>query len=55
MKKILTFILALASTPVFSHSGHLMNESVHGFLHVEHIFVLIASALIAFVVYRKGK
>lgn len=52
MKKLLTSTLLavaspLVSTTALAHSGHLANESMHGFLHVEHITVLSAIAVIA--------
>ena len=55
MKNLPTNVLSLAallltSTTVFSHTGHLANEAVHGFLHVEHIMVFAAIGVIAYVV-----
>jgi len=50
MKKSLTTILLLASTSAVAHPGHLTNESVHSFLHTEHIVALAALGAIAFVV-----
>ena len=48
MKKLLTTILLLSSTPVLAHPGHLTNESVHSFLHTEHIIMLAAVGLVAY-------
>jgi len=48
MKKSLTTILLLLSTSVLAHPGHLTNESVHSFLHTEHIVMLAAVGLIAY-------
>ena len=59
MKKLLTSKLLMATlsqvatTPLIpatalAHSGNLSNETVHGFLHVEHIIGLVA---IGFIVY----
>jgi hypothetical protein len=48
MKKLFLTILSLLPTTTFAHSGHLPNEAVHGFLHVEHIVVIAAIALIAY-------
>ena len=53
MKKLLVSKLSLTlllpvSTSALAHTGHLANESVHGFLHVEHIIMLAAFALIVY-------
>jgi hypothetical protein len=50
MKKLILTILSLLPTTAFAHSGHLPNETVHGFLHIEHIIALAAIALIAYLV-----
>ena len=61
MKKLLTSKLLMATlslvatTALFpattlAHSGHLSNETVHGFLHVEHIIALVAVGLITYFV-----
>lgn len=50
MKKILTTALLLTSTSAMAHVGHMTNESVHGFLHIEHIIILAAAGLTAYVV-----
>jgi len=49
MKSLLIVILTLTSTTALAHSGHLPNESVHGFLHIEHIIVLAAFGLVALI------
>lgn len=54
MKKLLVSNLSLAllllvSTSALAHTGHLSNEPVHSFLHVEHIIILAAFALIIYV------
>ena len=51
MKKLLVSKLSLTlllpvSTSALAHTGHLSNESVHGFLHVEHIIMLAAAGLL---------
>lgn len=53
----LFFTLAsLVSAPAFAHGGHLANDSVHGFLHVEHIVALLAAGLAVFLVKQfRGK
>mgnify|MGYP000471533422 CR=1 FL=1 len=53
MKKLFTasfllIVLSLSSMTVFAHSGHLSKESIHSFLHVEHIIVLAAFGLVVF-------
>jgi len=55
MKKLLTFKLLLAtlflvSTSALAHTGHLSNDAVHGFLHIEHIIMLATVGLIAYAV-----
>ena len=49
-KYSLLTLLLLLSTSALAHTGHLANESVHGFLHVEHIIMLAAVGLIAYLV-----
>jgi len=39
---LLLLIMPLVSAPVLAHPGHLGDESVHGFLHTEHIIALLA-------------
>ena len=48
--KLIAAALSLASTSVLAHTGHMPNESVHSFLHVEHLVAISAIALIAYVV-----
>lgn len=43
-------VLALSSTQVFAHSGHMTNDAVHGLLHVEHIVALAALGVVAYVI-----
>jgi hypothetical protein len=55
MKKLLVFKLSLTlllpvSTSALAHTGHLSNESVHGFLHIEHIIMLAAAGLIVYLI-----
>ena len=45
---LLPAILLLTTGNVMAHSGHLSHESVHGFLHVEHIVILAAVGLVVF-------
>jgi hypothetical protein len=49
MKKLLVTSL-LAPASALAHTGHLSNESVHGFLHIEHIIMLAAAGLIIYLV-----
>ena len=56
MKNLIIFILSLNSTTVLAHVGHVSDESVHSFLHVEHIIVLTAIGLIAYLIKQiRGK
>lgn len=51
MKRLLTSTLSLitlSSGTAFAHAGHVANESLHGFLHVEHIIALAAIILAAY-------
>jgi len=50
MKKLLATIFLLSSTSALAHPGHLTNESVHSFLHTEHIIMLAALGIIAYVI-----
>ena len=55
MKKLLLSKLSLTlllpvSTSALAHTGHLANESVHGFLHVEHIIMLAAAGLLVYLI-----
>ena len=50
MKKILVAALSLMPTSLLAHAGHLTNESVHSFLHIEHIVAIVAIALIIYLV-----
>jgi hypothetical protein len=47
MKKLLLTVLALTSTSAQAHTGHLFNESVHGFLHAEHVIALAIIGIVA--------
>ena len=56
MNKLLTvklslIIFSLISTTAFAHSGHLANDGIHSFLHVEHIAVITAIGLITYFAY----
>jgi hypothetical protein len=46
--KLLLTLLLPVSTSALAHTGHLPSESVHGFLHVEHIIMLAAAGLIVY-------
>jgi hydrogenase/urease accessory protein HupE len=49
-KYLLLTLLLLLSTSALAHTGHLANESAHGFLHVEHIIMLVAVGLVVYIV-----
>jgi len=54
LAKLLLTGLSLASTAALlpatalAHTGHLPNDTAHGFLHVEHIIAIIAIGFIAY-------
>ncbi len=51
MKRLLTSTLSLitlSSGVAVAHTGHVASESLHGFLHVEHIIALAAIVLTAY-------
>ena len=55
MKKLLISKLSLTlllpvSTSALAHTGHLPSESVHSFLHVEHIIMLAAAGLLVYLI-----
>ncbi len=55
MKKLLLSKLSLTlllpvSTSALAHTGHLPNESVHSFLHVEHLIMLAAAGLLVYLI-----
>ena len=52
MKKILLTVLTLTSTSALAHTGHLLNESSHGFLHAEHVIALAIIGIVALFVQR---
>jgi hypothetical protein len=52
--KLLLALLLPVSTSALAHTGHLPSESVHGFLHVEHIIMLAAVALIVYLIKVSG-
>ena len=47
--RALALLSILASPGVLAHTGHSINESVHGLLHVEHIVAIAAGGIIALV------
>jgi len=51
MKTILSFIILFIPLTVFAHPGHGIEEQLHGFLHIEHLILVIAVA--AVIIYRK--
>ncbi|MDT8453207.1 MAG: hypothetical protein RQ936_10775 [Gammaproteobacteria bacterium] len=38
--------LLLNSSTALAHTGHLHNQTVHGFLHAEHLLVLAALVIV---------
>jgi len=48
---VLSLILTpLLSTPALAHPGHLSNDALHSFLHVEHIIALLAIGMAVYLV-----
>ena len=54
-RKLLSTTLILASGSALAHTGHVSNETVHGFLHVEHIVMLAAVGLLVYLVKSLNK
>jgi hypothetical protein len=50
LSKLWLTLSLLVSTSALAHTGHSANESVHGFLHVEHIIMLAAAGLVIYLV-----
>ena len=48
ISKLLMIIPALTSTSAVAHTGHMFKESVHGFLHAEHVIAIAIIGIIAF-------
>ena len=60
MKNIITSLFSIVALlftagTALAHTGHIVAESVHGFLHVEHIIMLAAAAIIVYLVKVSGK
>lgn len=53
--KLLLLILIAASTSVLAHPGHVANDSLHGFLHVEHIIMIAVVGLTVYLLKVFGK
>ena len=49
-RNLLPATLALVTGNAMSHGGHLPNEAVHGFLHVEHIVMLATVGLAVYLI-----
>jgi len=46
MKTILSFIILVTPLTVLAHPGHGIEQLPHGFLHIEHLILLIAIAAV---------
>ena len=55
MKKIIMATLTLISTSALAHTGHVADESLHSALHSEHLMVLAAIILTAYVAVVFGR
>jgi len=49
-KKAVLALITLTPLIASAHTGHLPNESAHGFLHAEHLIIIISIGLIAFTI-----
>jgi hydrogenase/urease accessory protein HupE len=49
-RHLLPATLILASGNALAHTGHTANEAIHSFLHTEHIIMLVAVGLTAYIV-----
>jgi hypothetical protein len=43
----LTILAGLFTPAVHAHPGHVVEQSLHGLLHIEHIIALAAAAIVA--------
>jgi len=55
INKILSALLSLTvlssvSTAAIAHTGHIVNDTAHGFLHAEHIIMIAVISLTAYVI-----
>ena len=48
--KLLLLTLFSVSTSVLAHPGHVANDNVHGFLHVEHIIMVAVAGLTVYLI-----
>lgn len=55
MKILYTLATMLGPITALAHPGHISNENIHSFLHVEHIITLSAIGIIAFLAYRSRR
>jgi len=46
MKTILSFIILVTPLTVLAHPGHGIEQQAHGFLHIEHLLLLITIAVV---------
>jgi len=51
MKKLISLLFFVTPMAAFAHPGHGIEQQVHGFLHGEHLIVLLA--IVAAVIIRK--
>lgn len=54
-QKLLTCIPLLLPAAGYAHGGHMLNESAHGFLHVEHIILLALIGGLILLHHLRGK
>ena len=53
--KLLLLTLISVPTAVMAHPGHVVNDNLHGFLHVEHILMIAVVGLTVYLLKLFGK
>lgn len=48
---LLSILAGLFSPAVHAHPGHVVEQSLHSLLHIEHIIALVAAAIVACTVF----
>lgn len=51
MKTLISFIILFMPLTVLAHPGHGIEEQMHGFIHIEHLILIVAVA--AVVIFNK--
>lgn len=53
--RLLLLTLISVSTSVLAHPGHVANDNLHGFLHIEHIILIAIVGLTVYLLKVFGK